>query len=307
MGAIPPLSQDAWLDAFSKYQRIPQYKLINHGMTLESFKWIFFWEYLHRLIGRSIALVYVLPWIWNSRRGFIAPRLHKRLALGLVLFGLQGVMGWVMVVSGLSERTSVSHYRLAAHLTLALTVLGYMLWVLRQELPRRSVASASPDTAEAHALAMVKRGITALTALVCVQIVYGAFMAGLKAGFMYATFPLMNGKWFPDGALAFQPSWINFLENPAAVHFMHRALGWGVIIGAIAVWSLLLRYRRILPRKTRVLAMAATHSTFLQFALGVATVMSHVAIPIAVIHQVWGALVLAALLWARYTLTRPRA
>lgn len=290
MGAVPPLNDTEWNTAFEKYKQIPQYKIVNQGMSLGEFKWIFFWEYIHRLLGRSIALVFIIPWIVLSRRGLISRALHKRLVIGFLLFFAQGVMGWIMVVSGLSERTSVSHYRLAAHLALALTALGYMLWVNRAETPVLGSVRAPKSFATL---------LRALTVLVSVQIVYGAFMAGLKAGHMYSTFPTMNGAWVPDGAFVLVPGWLNMLENPAAIHFVHRTLGWCVLLAVCAFAVTLIKSS--VPQQVKAPAKLAIALTAAQFVLGIVTVVTHVSLPIAVAHQVCGALLLSSLLWTVYT------
>ena len=181
MGAIPPLNQAQWMDVFQRYQLSPQFKLINHSMSLSDFKLIFFWEYIHRLLGRGIGIAFLLPWLFFFKTGKVQGKLAGRLLGGFGLGGLQGALGWFMVKSGLVNLPYVSHYRLAAHLALALLVLSYLFWVLLDLL---GTVEGQPKKYSG-----LSRAFKGFTALVCLQIVYGAFTAGLKAGFGYNTFP----------------------------------------------------------------------------------------------------------------------
>ena len=203
MGLLPPTSDEAWRALFAQYQASPQFQQINHWMTLPDFKQIFFWEYVHRVFGRLIGLVFFFPWLVFTLRGMLRGRLALRAFVAFVLGGLQGLLGWYMVKSGLVDIPAVSHYRLAAHLSLAFFIGGYVLWLLldlRDRQPRR------PNTS----LASMGRWFLGLT---CLQIVFGAFMAGTRAGYLYQTFPDMNGVMVPQNWLDLSPIWVNFVEN----------------------------------------------------------------------------------------------
>jgi cytochrome c oxidase assembly protein subunit 15 len=279
LGAIPPLSDADWRSAFERYQRFPQYKLVNAGMTLGAFKAIFFWEYLHRLVGRLIGVVFILPWLWLTVTRRVDGRLSRRLAGGLVLGGMQGALGWFMVKSGLVDQPAVSHFRLAAHLVLALVVLAYLLWLLLDLWP----SPPGPVPGPLHV------GAPLLLALVLLQIVYGAFTAGMKAGYGYNTFPTMNGEWIPSGATRLAPLWTNLFENPTAVQFLHRTFGWSLLFATVGVW-LFVRSLPLRPSSRRSLG-ALTVLVSLQFVLGVATLLMIVPVGLAVLHQFCACLV----------------
>ncbi len=268
-GAVPPLTDDDWRRAFEAYQGSPQYRLVNAGMSLAAFKAIFFWEYVHRLLGRVLGLVFFVPWAFFVARGALSRALSLRLFVGLVLVGLQGALGWLMVSSGLVDVPHVSHYRLAAHLGLALLVLGYLFWIWLE------LRGKSPGAGE-HRVAF------AITlALVAVQIVWGGFTAGLHAGLGYNTFPTMHGEWMPAAAFAFEPGWRNVVDNPAAVQLVHRALGTLVVVMVATLLSISGRMPARLRRATRWLAGCVT----VQFSLGVATLLFVVPPVLAVVHQ----------------------
>lgn len=289
MGAIPPLSEEAWQAAFQKYQQIPQYKLVNAGIPLSEFKFLFFWEWFHRLVGRLIGIVVLLPGIYFWIRGLISKALARRVLLGFFLGGLQGALGWFMVMSGLSERTSVSHFRLAAHLSLALLILSYFVW-----LTRSVIVGTARKNAEPESFAFLRPKYGALVALFSLQIIYGAFVAGLKAGHAFNTFPLMAGSWIPSNLFEFSPLWINFLENPAMVQWIHRTLGWAAFFSTLAVWITLAR--RGVPRgPLRKTATGLAHMVFLQFTLGVFTLIYAVPVALGVLHQLGAALIVILL------------
>lgn len=297
LGAIPPLSEAAWQEAFSKYQQIPQFKLINSAMTLSEFKFIFFWEWFHRLWGRLIGLAFFMPWAFFLLRGKVSGSLAKRLFAAFVLGGLQGALGWFMVKSGLSERTSVSHYRLAAHLLLALAVLGY-LFRIYLDLVRPN----SPTLKAAPVLPGLVRASQALVALIVLQIFYGALVAGLKAGYGYNTFPLMMGQLLPAEAFSIQPLWLNALDNPALVQFIHRTLGWltlGSVLG-FALWT----GRRCGDPIVRVSVRGLMAVVLLQFVMGVATLVWAVPLALGAVHQLGACALLVVALWVQHSLRR---
>lgn len=289
-GALPPLSPEAWEAEFARYRQIPEYQQLNQGMTLAQYKFIYFWEWAHRLLGRLIGLAFALPFLWFTLKRAIPRGYGWRLAALLALGGLQGAIGWWMVTSGLSVRTDVSHVRLAVHLLTALFILAGLLWTaLDLKLLARD-RNAQPARLT---------GVAAITAIILfIQLLYGAFVAGLNAGYVSATWPLMNGHFFPEGI-----EWAGvstFVDDPFLVHFIHRWWAWVVV--AAFVW---------LSRKARRAgnrpASVALHSAFgTQILLGVATVMTGISLWVAVLHQAVGALVVVATSWAAHAAGRRR-
>ena len=285
-GAIPPLSEAQWAAEFAKYQRIPEYQQLNQGMTLAEFKGIFFWEYLHRLLGRVIGIAFAVPlaWFWVKRA--IPQGYGARLVGLLVLGGLQGVIGWWMVTSGLSERTDVSHVRLAVHLNLALVILAAIIWTARDlaSLPARPAR-------------LTRVGAIAL-ALLFVQLIYGALMAGLNAGLAANDWPLMNGRVFPTQEFLARRIPDALVNDPYVVHFIHR---WWAFVAFAGLIVLARAAKRAGDRRSSVLI----HSTVgVQILLGIATVMLGVPIWIAALHQLVGALVLIAAVRGAHTIGR---
>ncbi len=289
-GVIPPMTEAAWQEAFVKYQAIPEYRLINKGMTLAQFKLIYFWEFLHRLLGRLIGVAFALPLLWFALRRAIPSGYGGRLALLLALGGFQGAIGWWMVTSGLSQRTDVSHYRLAVHLLMALFILGGLVWTAL-DLKR---LSADPSSRPAR---LGRLGLATLAAL-AVQLLYGAFTAGLNAGLVTNEWPLMNGAFYPGPTQAGRSLLEVLSGDPAIVHFIHR--WWAVI----AVTMLVILARHVRAHGNRA-ASIAIHSAFgTQILLGIATVMTSVSLPLAVLHQAVGALVVATAVWGVHTVGR---
>ncbi len=278
LGVIPPLSERAWQDALELYRQIPEYQLINRGMSLGEFQSIYLWEWAHRLVARSIGLVFVVPfvvfWLRGKLPGWFKPWGVLLLALG----GLQGVVGWWMVVSGLSERVDVSQYRLAVHLTLACIILALTVW-LSERLAGRADSVAAPRGVRAVALAM--------PALILVQIALGALVAGLDAGLASDTWPLMAGKLVPDGLFTFAPAWLNAFENPLAVQFDHRMVGYAV--AAVAVINAALAWRAGAGRGSAGLLLALMA---VQVTIGIAVVVLQVPPVLAGVHQVMAAILL---------------
>jgi heme a synthase len=289
LGAIPPLSDAAWQDAFEKYRQIPQYRHVNAGMSLEAFKAIYWWEWTHRLLGRIIGFVFLIPFAIFLARGAIPRRFVTPVAALFVLGAAQGALGWFMVMSGLSERVSVSQYRLAAHLALAVAIGGYAFWL---GLSMRA-ASAPSDTARGSAAANVAAGL--LAGLIYLQIVAGAFVAGLHGGLASNTWPLMNGEVLPPGLDALSPWWLNLFENPLAAQFAHRALAYAIaifaVVFAIAAW------RSEKANAARLPLLALNAAILAQIALGVLTVVYGVPLGAALAHQANAILVFALALW----------
>ena len=285
MGAIPPLNGAQWIEVFGRYQLSPQFKLLNHNMSLADFKFIYFWEYIHRLLGRGVGVVFLFPWLFFVVSKKVQGKLAGRLLVGFALGGLQGVLGWFMVMSGLVEKPYVSHYRLAAHLSLALLVLSYLFWIVLDLLgPRLAGASSKLSSA-----------FKSFTSLVCLQIIYGAFTAGLKAGFGYNTFPKMMDHWIAPEAWGLTPFWMNLLANPAMVQFIHRSIGWCVLVSIVGLYVGVSRNFSVGSVERRA-AHWLLLAVFIQFSLGVSTLVLAVPIPLAVLHQMWACVVLLSCL-----------
>lgn len=289
-GALPPLGEAAWQRAFDLYRQSSQYELQNAGMSLADFKTIFWWEYIHRLWGRLIGLVFLLPFLWFLVRGRIERSLVPHLVAMFLLGGLQAFVGWWMVKSGLVGRTEVSQYRLVAHLGMALLILGYMLWVALGLLRTqgRAVSSAAPLRGYARAV----------LAVVSVTALAGGLVAGLNAGMTYNTWPLMDGQAVPPGYLDLAPWWLNAFENVAAVQFHHRMLAYATVAAALLFW--LHAWRRgaaTLP----VHLLAAT--AVLQMLLGIATLLAAVPLSLGVLHQAGAIALFCFAVWTLRTVS----
>jgi len=281
MGALPPLGAAEWDRVFAIYRESPQYETVNSWMELADFKRIFFWEYLHRLWGRLIGFVVLLPGIYFLLRRRLRGRAAWWVAASFVLGGLQGVLGWWMVKSGLSDRPEVSHFRLAAHLGLAFFVGAWIWWLLLDLRLGRNPGPHHARHRKAHVLSW------GFLALLTVQIVYGAFMAGTRAGYLYSSWPSMNGAFLPAEALA--PASGGPLSDPIFIHFLHRNLAWLVCgVGLWLAW--------MVRDRARMASVVLVVLLFLQFLLGVATVMAHMAVPLAAAHQGGAFLLLSAAL-----------
>ncbi|WP_114228381.1 MULTISPECIES: COX15/CtaA family protein [Sphingomonas] len=277
-GTLPPLTQAQWEEAFRGYQQIPQYQQLNNGITLAEFKGIFFWEYVHRLLGRVIGLVIALPLLWFWVRKAIPRGYGGRLVAILLLIGLQGAIGWWMVASGLSERTEVSHVRLAVHLLTALLLFGAVVWTALDLRSPGSVRRRLPTLA-----------IWSLAAL-SLQLMFGAFVAGLRAGYAFDTWPLMGDELYPSGAPWLEPLLRNFVDNPITVQFVHRWLAFGVLAFAVVLAR---QVKRLGSRREAVILHAVIG---LQILLGIATLLTGVDHHIAATHQGVAVLLLGAFL-----------
>jgi len=279
-GTLPPLSDAAWAAQFDAYRATSQYQMINNGMSLAEFKHIFFWEYVHRLLGRLIGLAFALPLLWFWIRKAIPAGYKPRLLALLALGGLQGTIGWWMVSSGLVDRAAVAHERLAVHLVTALTIMAGCIWTAL-DLQRTS----APSQPRPH------RWVLPFALLLAVQIIWGAFVAGMRAGHASDTWPLMYGTLVPAGLVS---SARDLIDSPVTVHFLHRSLAYVVAAAALLIALRLWRA----GAGIRALALGAAVTA--QFGLGVATVLSGVAIPMGVAHQACGALLVAASVWAAH-------
>ena len=286
-GIIPPLTEAQWQAEFAGYRRIPEYAAFNQGMTLSGFKAIFFWEYAHRLLGRVIGLAFAAPLLWFAVKKAIPAGYGWRLVALLALGGLQGAIGWWMVASGLTQRTDVSHIRLAVHLTTALFILAGIVWTALDLQALARSRMAAPAGLRPVAMAAL--------ALLTLQIVLGALTAGLDAGYAFSSWPLMGDAWFPAGVTMLAPAWTNAVDNPVVVQFIHR---WFAFAAAAALLWLAVRATKTGSRLGFVVVALVT----LQIFLGVATLLTGVEIGVAVAHQANAALLLIATVAAAHAI-----
>ena len=289
-GAIPPLTNEDWARAFDLYKQTPEYQQVNGpaGMDLARFQFIFFWEWVHRQLGRLIGLAFALPLAWFAWKRAIPRGYGWRLVALLVLGGLQGAVGWWMVVSGLTERTDVSHFRLSAHLLLALFLLGALVWAA---LDLRRLAFAGERPARFTAAA----GWT--VAILFIQLLLGAWVAGLNAGYVASDWPTMQGKLYPDGVDWSRGVLFALANDPYLLHFLHRWWAW-VLVAGLVVFA-----RQVRPTDRK--ASIAIHSAFgTQILLGIAVVTAGMNIALAVLHQAVGALVVASVAWGAHAIGR---
>lgn len=272
IGTLPPLSEAEWQRVFDLYRETPEYQKEHFWMDIDDFKYIFFWEWFHRFMGRVIGLVYALPLIWFWIKGQIPPGYKWKLAGLFILGAVQGVLGWYMVKSGLVDIPSVSHYRLAAHLALAFLLFALLIW-LAMNLSR-------PAKVYSPSSALYTHGWLVLGAVI-LTIFWGAYVAGLDAGLVYTdSFPKMGGYWIPPDFWALSPGWINIFENHVAVQWTHRWLGMATALVVLSFWvHAFLKHRAYWD----VHALGAM--IVFQVGLGIATLLSQVWLPLAVLHQ----------------------
>ena len=294
LGAIPPLSEGDWQEAFHKYQQIPEYKVVNRGMSLAEFKTIYWWEWAHRFLGRIIGAAFFLPFVVFWAAGTIPKPLLPRLLGIFALGGLQGALGWYMVMSGLSERTDVSQYRLTAHLALAVLIFGAVLWT--------AFGLARPARRQAPGSSLLANGAFLLVGAIFVQIMLGGFVAGTHAGLAFNTWPLMDGAVVPEGLGAMQPWYRNLFENVLTIQFNHRMMGYLIAVLALAQAAMALRSPVALVRFSAMLLLAGVAG---QIALGVLTLLSQVQIGLALAHQAGAVVLFAAALHHAFVARQP--
>jgi len=290
-GVLPPLTHADWLAEFARYQATPEYRLVNGpaGMDLAAFQRIYFWEWFHRLLGRLVGLAMFFPLVWFAARRAIPRGYGPRLVALLLLVGFQGALGWYMVQSGLVNRTDVSHFRLAAHLLTALFLLAGLVWTA---LDLRALARTGEDRP-----ARLTPLATGAALILFVQLLLGAWVAGLDAGFVASDWPLMQGRLVPEGVDGARGALFALTHDPYLLHFLHRWWAW-VVVAALVVMA-----RRVKPLDRR--ASIAIHSAFgTQILLGIATVMTGMSIVLAVLHQAVGALLVAAFAWGAHVIGR---
>ncbi|MBI2719878.1 MAG: COX15/CtaA family protein [Rhizobiales bacterium] len=283
LGVIPPLTEAQWMELFDKYKLIPQARIVNPDMTLAGFKFIFWWEWSHRFLGRFIGVAYAVPLVWFVVTAAVRRSMWSKLFILLALGVLQGLLGWIMVKSGLQDRVSVSQYLLAAHLSAATFLFGAILWVVMGLNGDRRRLSQSAD-----------RSALTIAVLVFLQIAAGAFVAGLDAGMGYNTWPLMDGAIVPTGLFAMEPWWRNFFENALTVQFDHRMIAY-VIAVLVAGFAVLARTPA---------ALLLLGAVLVQIALGIATLLWQVPLVLALFHQGGALIVFAAALWNLHILLR---
>ncbi|MBN8701495.1 MAG: COX15/CtaA family protein [Bacteroidetes bacterium] len=276
LGTLPPSTDGDWDVLFDKYKQSPEFKELNYDFTREDFKSIFWWEYIHRFIGRLIGVVFIIPLLYFLWRKKINTSDFSKFLVLLLLGAFQGVLGWYMVKSGLSKNPYVSHYRLAAHLISAFTVFGVTFWVaLGYIYPKSETGTPQKKLFRLSVLLLL---------IVSLQIVYGAFVAGLKAGYYYPTFPKMGNSWIAEGVTYLQPFYINFLEGIAGVQFVHRYLAYVVFIVVLVIWAQT-RKPDFTGDSIKKAANALLTIVSIQFVLGVLTILYSVPVVLGVLHQ----------------------
>ncbi|MAV25985.1 MAG: heme A synthase [Gammaproteobacteria bacterium] len=296
MGILPPMNDADWQALFLAYQQFPEYQLYNRDMNLDGFKQIFYWEYAHRVLGRVIGLLFFLPMLilWVSQQ--LASWIKPHLVIALVLGGLQGLMGWYMVKSGLVDDARVSHYRLAAHLLLAMGLMAYIYWLtLRSMGVHRGIQPRfAAQVGTGPLMGVPERGLRPLVLVVLgllgVQLLYGAFTAGSHAGYGYNTFPLMHDRWIAEAVMQMNPWWHNLTESTATIQFIHRWLAVALVVAIAWLWWRARRINRALMWSSAALLAAV----LVQFMMGVLTLIKVVPLGLASAHQGGACVVLLA-------------
>jgi cytochrome c oxidase assembly protein subunit 15 len=288
------LTQERWNEVFDLYKQSPEYNKVNVGMDLAGFKQIYWFEFAHRILGRSIGIVFLIPFLYFLLRGRIRPSLTPKLIALFVLGGLQGLLGWYMVKSGLVDNPHVSQYRLTAHLGLAIVIYAYMFWISLDLLFSHKMQQRPQATRSMRGFA------GALAGLVFLTILSGGFVAGLKAGLAYNTFPLMDGRLVPEALLVLEPAWRNFFENVATVQFDHRVLAILTVSGIIVLWIISLKHA--LPKQLRIGMHALLAAALLQATLGIATLLLVVPVTLAAAHQAGALLLFSVILFVNHRL-----
>jgi cytochrome c oxidase assembly protein subunit 15 len=294
-GWLPPLTEAAWQAAFDAYRQSPEYRHVNAGMSLSGFQEIFWLEYLHRLFGRVIGVVFFVPFAWFLAKGQLTGPIRAKCAILFVLGGLQGVLGWYMVKSGLVDEPSVSQYRLAAHLSLALAIYLFALWTALDIIqPRNSVVPRGQARFVAWA--------TGLLAFIFLTVFSGALVAGLDAGLLYNTFPLMEGRLLPADAFHLRPIYLNFFEDRATVQFDHRVLAVSTLCLVLAFWAGVRRADAAPKLKQGAAFMAI--AVVAQAGIGIATLLTAVPVALGALHQAGAVVLLTSALWCLHQARR---
>lgn len=294
VGTVPPLNQEQWLEVFAKYKQTPEFRQVNFDMGLEEFKGIFWWEYVHRLLGRLVGVAFLLPYLFFLVRSKVRGTLALKLAGIFVLGALQGAMGWYMVKSGLVDDPRVSHYRLTAHLGLAFLIYAPMLWMALDLLFPAGKSQRTPPRFGRFSLVLVL--------LVFVTALSGGLVAGIRAGHAYNTFPLMNGAVVPPEILLLEPWYLNFFNNMALVQFDHRLLGW--LLALLVPWFWWQSMGIALAPRARLACHVLLGLLALQLGLGIATLLLRVPVPLAAAHQAGAVLLFSATLFSAHALRK---
>ncbi len=294
-GTLPPISQSEWDEFHQKYQQSPQYQKINKGMSVDEFKTIFWWEYIHRLLGRLIGLVFFIPFVYFLIRKQIDKPLGIKLSGIFVLGGLQGLMGWYMVMSGLVNDPHVSQYRLTAHLGLAFVIFAAMFWVATDLLYDKKKSPHDPE-----ALRGIRRFSIGLTWLIFIMVLSGGLVAGIRAGLAYNTFPLMNGHFIPPEIFMLEPWWRNFFDNMATVQFDHRMIAWILMFTIPYFWFKAKKQQ--LSDSAKLACNLLLIMLFIQVGLGISTLLLAVPLKLAAAHQGGAMLLFTAALWVNHKL-----
>ncbi len=293
-GTIPPMNEVEWNVAFDLYKQYPEYQKLNYGMSLEEFKDIYFWEWIHRVIGRFIGLVFIIPFLYFLIKKQLSKSTIKKAIILLVMGGFQGFLGWYMVKSGLVDRPDVSHYRLAAHLTTAFLTFAYTFWVaLDLIFPNKKAISKKLRN-------FIRIGLVVLV----IQIIYGAFVAGLDAGWIHNHWPFMNeGKLIHETVyIEHSPAYLNFLEGKSGVQFVHRTLAYIVVIFILAIWYKATRFNLTKWQNKGVNALLIMVG--IQFLLGVLTLILAVPVWLGVLHQVGAFILLSAMVFTLHRFSK---
>ena len=294
MGVVPPMSEQAWLETFDKYKQYPEYQKINKGMSLDAFKSIFMYEYLHRVLGRLIGVLFFFPMLFFALKGRVRAGLMPKLWVLFIMGGCQGLLGWYMVKSGLVDRPDVSQYRLTAHLGLAVLIYAYMLWVVFDLVfPKRGLAEG-------------RHGGFSLTlvALVFLMILSGGLVAGTDAGYAYSTWPLMGDSFVPQGLYATSPAWLAMFEDITTIQFNHRIFAY-VLVGLIGFFAVKVLAGGVAARGKLAVVLVLL-ALVLQVTLGISTLLLHVPVAIAAAHQGGAVLLLTTVLFAAHGLQRAK-
>ena len=283
-GIFPPLTNNDWVELFEKYKQFPEYKLVNKNINLYDFKFIFWMEYIHRMWGRLIFLIFLIPLIIFVKKKYISGKFKKHLIIILSLILFQGLFGWYMVKSGLINKPDVSHYRLSIHLLLAFIIYGYLLSLTFSTYIQKNKKKIITNKNKTfYILNLI------LIFLILITVFSGGMVAGLDAGLVYNTFPLMGDTFVPLDILELRPKFINFFENPVTVQFDHRILGITTFALILLIWfyARLMNFNSNIKKKTNILLVVV----LIQICLGITTLLSYVAILPAIVHQL-GSLVL---------------
>jgi len=295
MGVVPPMSEAAWLEVFEKYKQFPEYQKINKGMSLDGFKEIFMYEYLHRVLGRIIGVLFFFPMVYFALKKKVKPGLMPKLWALFVLGGCQGLLGWFMVKSGLVDRPDVSQYRLTAHFGLAVIIYGYMLWLIFDLV--------FPKGGAVGAVASLQRWGLGLVALVYLMMLSGGLVAGTNAGFAYNTWPLMGTSFIPPGLYSYDPVWLSAFEDITTIQFNHRMFAY-LLVGLVGLYSFKL-LRNAGAGRARLAALLLLAALVLQAVLGIATLLLHVPVSLGAAHQGGAVLLLSAAIFSAHSL-KPR-